>query len=184
MLKEQIREAKAPLKELISFGQKFGFELGEKAARAFLAAISIAEGQMDKGLTELKKVQSEFINAQGKCAELMIEQLLGKIYTQIVIGQTPSLSIIVKNINFLLKNVPFASKKGEYHLKRTIDMAKDIGAQGILGQAYLDLGLIHKVKKRNDKSHKYISKAICIFEQCGAKIFLQQAKDALENLGK
>jgi len=51
-----------------------------------------------------------------------------------------------------------------------------------LGQVYLDLGLLHKTKKRNKSAGKCISEAINIFEQIGAEVRLKQAKDALSSL--
>jgi hypothetical protein len=46
----------------------------------------------------------------------------------------------------------------------------------------LDLGLLYKIKKRNDEARKYISKAVKIFEECGAYAFLEQAREALESI--
>ncbi len=51
-----------------------------------------------------------------------------------------------------------------------------------MGQAYLDLGLLHRAKKRNDKAQECISEAIKIFEECKAEGFLKQARDALASL--
>ena len=96
---------------------------------------------------------------------------------QIVQGAAPiSLSIIFKNIGFLVKNVPFAGRKAEIHLRKAIECAKQMGAKGILGQAYLDLGLLHKIKKKKDESKKYLSKAISLFEECEADLYLKKAK--------
>jgi tetratricopeptide (TPR) repeat protein len=90
---------------------------------------------------------------------------------------------MAKNIGFLVKNVPFASKKAEDHFNKAIEVAKGIGANGILGQAYLDLGILHKTKGRIDQARKCISNAIALFEKCEARIFLEQAKEALASLG-
>ena len=56
-----------------------------------------------------------------------------------------------------------------------IEGAREIGAKAILGQVYLDLGLLHKAKKRTDKARKCISKAIEILEACKATVYLKQA---------
>ncbi len=93
-----------------------------------------------------------------------------------------SLSKIFKNIGFLVKNVPFASKKAEGHFKKVIEVAGEMRAKTILGGVYLDLGLLHKAKKRTDKAKQCISDAIKIFEECGAEVYLEQAKEAIEPL--
>ena len=61
-------------------------------------------------------------------------------------------------------------------------MAKEIGVKGLLGQAYMDLGLLHKAKKRTAQARECISKAIKVFEECEAEVYLKQANEALESL--
>jgi hypothetical protein len=48
--------------------------------------------------------------------------------------------------------------------------------------AYLGLGGLHKAKKRSDLAKKCLSKAIKIFERCGAKMYLEQAKELVASL--
>ena len=95
----------------------------------------------------------------------------------------PSFFILARNIGFMVKNIPAAGKKAEEHFKRAIEVAKEIGANSWMAMAYLDLGLLHKAKKRNDQARKCISEAIELFEQCEAEVYLQQAKEALASLG-
>jgi tetratricopeptide (TPR) repeat protein len=111
------------------------------------------------------------------------EYVLAKVYSQIAEGAGPiSLSIMAQNIGFLIKNVPFASKKAEKHFSRAIELAKEIGAKGTMGMAYLDLGLLHKTKKRTEQARRCISEAIQLFEQCEAEFYLKQANEALASL--
>jgi tetratricopeptide (TPR) repeat protein len=81
-----------------------------------------------------------------------------------------------------LKNVPFAAKKAENHFQKAIELAKEISAKGLLGQATLELGLLHKIKGRTDEARKCISDAVHLFEECEADVFLKQAKEALASL--
>jgi tetratricopeptide (TPR) repeat protein len=89
---------------------------------------------------------------------------------------------ILKNIGFLIKNVPSASRKAEYHFNKAIETAKEIEANGYMAHAYLDLGLFHKAKNRKQQASRCISEAIKLFEQCGAVVYLKQANEALESL--
>ena len=98
-------------------------------------------------------------------------------------GPKPGLSIMAKNIGFLMKNVPFASKKAVEHFNRAIEVSKKIGAKSILGSAYLDLGMFYKSKKETDQARACLAEAIQIFEQNGAEIYLKQGKEALASLG-
>mgnify|MGYP000470573014 FL=1 len=89
---------------------------------------------------------------------------------------------MLKNIGFLIKNLPGASKKAEDHFNKAIKVAKEIGANGLLGPAYLDLGLFFKAKKRTKQAKECITRAIEIFVQSEANIYLKHANEALESL--
>ena len=47
---------------------------------------------------------------------------------------------------------------------------------------YETLGLLYKDRKRTDQARQCISKAIQIFEECEAKMYLKQAKELLASL--
>ena len=78
--------------------------------------------------------------------------------------------------------------KGEGNTKATkvtttqaeaIEVAEEIGAKCILGQAYLGLGLLHKETGQTDKAKTCLSRAVQIFEQCDAETHLKEAEAAL-----
>ena len=81
-----------------------------------------------------------------------------------------------------MKTIPFAAKRAEEHFKKAIEVAKEIGSPGLLGQSYLNLGLLCKAKKRTENAKEYISAAIKLFEECEAKGFLKQAREEMESL--
>ena len=103
--------------------------------------------------------------------------------SQIATGPKPSLSIMAKNIGFLVKNVPFAGKKAEEHFNKAIELFKEIGAKGYLGLVYLSLGLLYKATKRTDQARQCILEAINLFQECEAEVYLKQANEALDSLG-
>ena len=138
---------------------------------------------MSRGLTMIEEVRGICEECGGKYMVIMAEFILGRIYKQIAEGAGPlSPAIVAKNIGFLLKNVPFAAKKAENHFQKAIDLAQEIGAKGFLGQATLELGLLHKIKGRTDEARKCISDAVRLFEECEADVFLKQAKEELASL--
>ena len=50
------------------------------------------------------------------------------------------------------------------------------------GQAYFELGKLPKTKAKPGKTRDCITKAIEVFEECEADVFLKQAKEALASL--
>ncbi|MEE9610350.1 MAG: tetratricopeptide repeat protein, partial [Desulfatiglandales bacterium] len=171
------------VQEVATFCRNFGCEVWETPARMLLGIISVGKGHMSQGIRMIEDTQKSFLKNKRKSFLTLSESILGKLYLQIVEGAKPiSLTTVAKNIGFILKNVPSAGRKAEAHFNKTIEMAKEIGARGILGQTYLDLGFLHKEKGKKEEARKYISESIQIFEECGAEAFLKKAKDALGSL--
>jgi len=179
-LSNQLDKAEAALEEVMTYSQKFGAGSIGIQACFFMGVLLIAKGQMSQGLKLLEEGQRDCLENQWRTLYARSEYILGKVYSQIVEGSGPiRLSTMAKNIGFLFKNVPFASKKAEEHFNRAIEVAKEIGAKGTMGMAYLDLGLLYRMKGKTEQARKCISEAIQIFEQTEAEGFLKQAKEAL-----
>ena len=88
-------------------------------------------------------------------------------------------SFLVRNLGFIMRNILVAGRKAEEYLKKSVEVARQIGAIGVLGQASLGLGLLYKAKGKTDEAEKYISEAIEAFEKCGANGYLKQAREIL-----
>jgi len=144
-LDSQLQEAEDVLQSVLNFCEKR--DMGEVSGFAylFLAPTLIAKGHMKRGLKMLEEVRLALIKNQRRVLYAQSEYILGKVYSQIATGPSPALSIIAKNIGFLVRNVPFAGKKSEEHFNKAIELAKEIGAKGLLGGTYLDLALVYEI---------------------------------------
>jgi tetratricopeptide (TPR) repeat protein len=142
----------------------------------------IAKGHMQQGIKLMKNAQKTLIGNQRRIQYALSEYILGEVNSQIATGPKPSLSIMAKNIGFLVKSVPFASKKAEEHFIKAIELFQEMGAKGFLGQVYLSLGLLYQANKRTDQARHSILEAIDIFKECDAEAYLKQANKALESL--
>ena len=179
----QFQEAEDLLNDVVLYSQQFGNELWGQMASAYLGVVLFAKGHMAKGLKKIQQAQKSFIENQRKGSYALSDNLLGKVYLQMVERSKPlPAAVLARNFGFLLKTVPFASRKAEYHLKRSMKTAEEIGNKVILATACLDLGMLHKARGRIEQARECISNSIQIFEQTGAQTNLQQAKKALATL--
>jgi len=180
----QFEEAQGPLQEVLDLSEKFGTEIVKTPANALLGLVLIAKGNLSQGIKKFEDVQRIWIETQRECLYAASENMLGKVYSEISQGgREIRLSMIIKNIGFLLRNLPFAAKKAEEHFMNSIHVAEKTGAKGTLGKSCLDLGLLYKAKRKKDQARVYLSKAIQTFELCEAGTYLRQAKEALASLG-
>ena len=178
-----LNEAEVILSEVLEYSKEFDTESIGTPALAMLGGVLLLKGKLNSGLKMVEDAQRIFLKNERKFSYIMTEHVLGTFYLQIVLKNGElSLPIKIKNMGFLVKHIPFSSQKAEAHFNKAIEMAKKVGAKGLLAQSYASLGLLHKAKKRIDQAKECISKAIELFEQCEAEVYLQQAKEALASL--
>jgi len=184
LLDGRFQEAEDAFNEVMTFSRNFGTEGFDSLAKPCLGVVSIVKGQMSQGLKVLEESIRASKKNESKYLNSLCEILLGMVYLQIVQGEGErSLSTMFRNIGFLVKNVPFAGKKGEDHFSKAIEVAKEIGAKSLQGVACLNLGLLHKAKKRTEQARQCLTEAVQLFELCEAETKLKQAKEALASLG-
>lgn len=179
---EQINMAEQELQKVLIFTNKYGYDYTGTAAKIFLEIISIAKGNLSKGMRNLENL-SEMVHKKKKKACLsIVEYILGKIYLQFIEGsESISFSIIIKNIFFIIKMILVAKKKAEKHLKKALNLAEGLGSPGTKGQIYLELGLLYKKRKEKDKANQFINNSILLFKETNNTFYLKQARDALKS---
>ena len=183
LLNGQLKEAEAPLHEVVSYSQKYGYGILGTIAYAAYGIVLIEKGQMSKGFQILEEAKRSSLKNERRWVYAFVEYLLGSVYAEMAKGgKSINFMTMAKNIGFLIKNVPNASRKAEDHFSKTINVAKEIGANGLLGTAYLDLGLLYKAKKRTKQAKECITRAIEVFVQSEADVYLKHANEALDSL--
>jgi class 3 adenylate cyclase/tetratricopeptide (TPR) repeat protein len=182
-LNGQYDKAKEPLEVLTTFCERWGGEVIGSPARGLLGAVLVADGQMSKGVGMLEELRQYWLERGSKWKHFNAEFVFGRLYLQIVERAAPmSFSMILRNLGFLLVNVPTAAGKAEKYFLRAIEAAEEIGAKGALGQAWYDLGELHRLKARRVKAREAFSRAADCFEECGAELSLNKARNRLAGL--
>ncbi len=163
----QFQEAEDPAQEIVNFSRNFGTEWIERYVQVVLGVVSIAKGQVSKGLQILEDVRRACLENGRRSFYAAVEHTLGSMYLLMSQGEGEISSSI---------------KKAEEHFNKAIEVSKEIGAKCTLGMAYLDLGLLHKAKSEKVQARRCISSAIKVFEECEAETRLKDAREALKSL--
>jgi class 3 adenylate cyclase/tetratricopeptide (TPR) repeat protein len=184
LLDGKINEAESALQELSNFSDIFGAEGMALPAQAYLGVVSITKGQLKPGLRMLEQSMRAAKENGRKFLYALLEYTLAKIYLQLIERAGPiRLSFLIKNVFFILRNLPLASNRSQEHFTKAIQVSREIGASGILGQAFLDLGRLHRVRGRTAQARECLIEAIQIFDRTEARFYLKQAHEALQSLG-
>ena len=176
-------EAGELLEEVLSYSQQCGCDYLKTMADLMMGVLLIAKGQMGRGFAMVEAARSSCLENERITTLGLAEYILGRIYLHLARPpKSVNFWMLVKNLGFLVTNVPQAARRAEQHLLKAIEIAEKIGAKGILGQAYLDLGLLHKKGGKVEEARKFICGSIDQFGALGANILLKNAHDALRSV--
>jgi class 3 adenylate cyclase/tetratricopeptide (TPR) repeat protein len=156
-----------------------GIDLGWASWVTFMVSgvIEILDGRMAKGFKMIMDARKSFKVNERRSYYITSEYLLGRLYSQMAMGEGPKNPVILlKNIGFITKHLPFAAKKAEKYYKKALKMASEIQMDGLRGQMLYDLGLLYKFKKSEVLADQCFTHAFQIFEQIGAKVALDRVR--------
>ncbi len=183
-LEGQLKEGQERLKKVEAFSEAFGCEVLQVPATATLGLCLMALGSMSQGLAMTENELRVLAEAGRKPVYASFECSLGQVYLQVVDKTAPiSLGSMVRNLGFILKQVPGADKKAEAHFQKAAETAREIGSWGLLGRASLLLGLLHRAKNRKEQARQHLQEAIALLGRCHSRAHLVQAQEALAALG-
>jgi class 3 adenylate cyclase/tetratricopeptide (TPR) repeat protein len=149
----------------------------------FLGGVWVARGRMKDGMQKILLVRKQLHKTGYKFFYTVSEYLLGGIYLSMALGEGEvSVATFLKNIGFIIRQLPFAKVRAEKHLKQTVHLADEIGAKSIKGQALLDIGRLYLSKKRIKEAREYLIRSIEVFDQCKIDTFRKQAVILLDTI--
>jgi class 3 adenylate cyclase/tetratricopeptide (TPR) repeat protein len=177
-------DAEKVLTEVIKFGDETGTEYMKTFANLFLGLALSAQGRLNEGVGLVEESAHEFLRCQRNIFYCMAEIVLGTIYMQILQrSEDKKLSLVLRNLVFFVSNRPFAADKAQLHLEKAIQLLTKAGAKGFLGEPYLQLGMLHKIKGRAEEARQCAREAVQIYQHCGSKANAKRAREILESIG-
>jgi tetratricopeptide (TPR) repeat protein len=159
----QLQEAEDTMQEVLAFGREFSGEFMEDIAQGVLSLVSFLKGDL-QSLATAEDVARKILADGGKFICVQFYNAIGMSFS------------------LLIGSIPDAVQKAKDYRNKAIELAREIGAKGELGIAYLGLSQLHSAEGDKDKARHCISEALSLFEQCELENYLSQAKQALESL--
>jgi len=170
----------AAVKEFCSAG---GFRMLHDYAVTTYGIALFAQGRMKDGLTILREIADTATRDQRKRLLIGAEFYTGIAFSQMAAPTEPvGFSLMMKNIGFLMKNLPGAAKKAERHFQRTIELAEETRSYLFGGLSWMELGRMFKAKKKREKAGDCLEEAIKVFKMLENEFYLAQAREALASL--
>jgi class 3 adenylate cyclase/tetratricopeptide (TPR) repeat protein len=169
--------------QIVDYFTKYGNQHGSHPSQMVEGIVLIDAGHFSKGWKVLSKCRQYFKESGRINWHYNIEHIMGKIFLTIVQGEkSVGVLSMVKNAKFIISKAIFAYRLAEDHFKTAIEIADRAGATGFIGQVYLDLAILYKIKNRHELTVEYLEKAVPIFKEVGAYEHLKQANKILTSL--
>ena len=176
----QLKEAEETLVDVMSFSERFGIETLKAPAELFRAIVLLIKGDLNKGVQITKGLVNLFLRNRNKYRYAAANYILGKVYLDIVQRVRPvSLSFLVRNLGFLLKNLFYARRNARQYFLKAIDASEQHGYMGVLGQSYFGLGLLYKAVGKSEIAKENLIKAKKLFKDYEANMYLTQVEEEL-----
>ena len=147
---DRFQEADEVIQEIIPFCQNFGMDYVVTSAQALEGVVSDRCRSVLPGMKRTK-AGLRLLSATGRFySRYLVEIGLAEIYFQIATRTHPlKFWSAIKNLGFILKEVPFAKRKAKAYLNRVKQVGEAVGATGFVhGHALLNLGLLHQLKRQ------------------------------------
>jgi class 3 adenylate cyclase/tetratricopeptide (TPR) repeat protein len=175
-----MEEAEKHLVEVHKYCEEHGAGGMGSFSRIALSGVFLVKGELGRGVRMGEELIGWFEENENKFRLAYHLCRIGNIYLKMAQRQgSTEISFLVRNFRFLMRNILVAGRKAEESLRKSVEVSRQIGAIGILGEASLGLGLLYKTKGKTYEAEKYFSEAIEAFEKSGAEGYLKQAREAL-----
>jgi tetratricopeptide (TPR) repeat protein len=173
---EQVDEAEEILNDILQYTESYGYEYLGTAAQALAGMVALARGDLGAGVLKITD-RMETFRTKGKRYHLMTFQyLLGKVYFEMALHRKPlSVRLVLKNFFFLMRHLPFVSRKAERYFKKALATAESIGAMGIAGQIYFDMAQLYASLGKPLLAKQSFDRCVPIFQACDADVYLEKA---------
>jgi tetratricopeptide (TPR) repeat protein len=148
--------------------------------RSAFGVLLVMRGEFKKGIKLIEEQRDNALKSNAISSFLVINYLLANVYLNMVTREMPvRIPVIIKNMGFLIKTLPFAAKKAEQILLSIVNKTKNMRVS-LTAPSYMNLAKLYKHKGKKKQAKELIVKAIEIFKENGNYKFLEQAEAELK----
>ena len=166
------------LKQLMAFSDAHGAEFVGEPARFFFSLIAIQKGDVEAGIARMEQLIEKWSAAGCRLRGLTCGFVMAQIYAQLLqlAHQSPGQGATDRSTAYYQKALDW--------YRDCNDTAQKLGATAMQGRTFLELGDLYLTVDNPDDAKGAYQKSIALFGQSDAGMYLQQARERLEQLDK
>jgi tetratricopeptide (TPR) repeat protein len=146
------------------------------------AAISLS-GRLGNGIRFIRESTRKTESWGNIAFPIIGHMVLGEAYLRMATSsERPPLRLLLKNVGFVLTNVPFALSKAQRYLDEALRRCRTVEMPGYLAQCLYDLGLLHKARKRLLEARACLTEALGEARSVAANKLALKIENAIASL--
>lgn len=108
---------------------------------------------------------------------------LGEIYLKMALGEDkPPTAVLLRNVGFLLRMLPFAAAKARRHLETAVALCREYDMPALLSWSLLDLGRLQVARKRHAEARACLDEARALAQSVDQPVLIDRIDQALARL--
>jgi class 3 adenylate cyclase/tetratricopeptide (TPR) repeat protein len=120
----------------------------------------IAAGRLAEGVRAIERATQQYTDWGNPWARAFRHWILGRVYLQVAHGgRRPPLGVVLRNLGFLARTVPFARRLARRHLEAAVQEARRLPNPSALGDALFHLGSLHASAGRTGEARACFEEA-------------------------
>ena len=148
-----------------------------------VGAGTVMSGEMARGVRAIEDTATRYTELGQKFIRVVSDDLLGRVYLQMAIGgERPPLSVMLRNLWFLLRTLPVAKIKARRYFETAAAQYRAFDMPSSLAYCLYSLGLLDKASKRPAKAGARFEEARKIADSVEATSLVRQIDAALADL--
>jgi hypothetical protein len=143
----------------------------------------VLQGRFALGTSRLAKYIADRDEDEYSALATWARVFLAEVYLEMVAGQKkPSLRVMLRNLPFLVRALPFAASRALDLLMRA-SANEQIGKTGVIfARINFDLGIVHRIKRRPAEARRHFTTARDAAATFNATALLARTDTALSSL--
>ncbi len=137
--------------------------------QAMLGAAQVLNGRMSDGLALIERVIRDEAMFANQATRVAVEMILGEVYLEIAVGEErPPLSVLLRNLGFVVTTLPVARSRAERHLRSALAGAREMDATSLIARLQYDLGRLAKLRRKPEDARAAFAEARTLAESVEA----------------
>ncbi len=183
VLMGRIEEGLATLTSVVMRAEERGMVFNMAVPRMIIGVRTVIAGEMARGVRVIEDTAARFTAMGQTIIHPAGDDFLGRVYLQMAIGgETPPLSVMLRNFWFLLRTLPAVKKKARRCIESAAAQHRAFDMPSSLAHNLYSLGLLDKAKKRPAEARARFEEAREIADSVEAAALVRQIDAALADL--